>query len=212
MESWDSLLVECRTHDQKVASSNPGRSSGRIFFCRVNFACWFLFGVRSTPRVTAVTCKRPRSFCQKCRWQVKLKHAYTLDPTKLEWADYATVQAQCGNQSGNELTCNWSGNTQSQSSQLAEPLWTDPGIKSGISVRKLISTLKKKVQAGNELLNIPPKFLHTRKKPPQLNNLNDDCGYAQRKKNLQYVFKASQHATFRQQQKKCNIHLLVITK
>ena len=27
-------------------------------------------------------------------------------------------------------------------SQLAEPLWTDPGIKSGISVYELISTLK----------------------------------------------------------------------
>ena len=30
------------------------------------------------------------------------------------------------------------------SSQLAEPLWTDPGLKSGISVHKLIFTLKKK--------------------------------------------------------------------
>ena len=37
-----------------------------------------------------------------------------------------------------------SGNTRPQSSQLAEPLWTDPGIKSGISVREIISTLKKK--------------------------------------------------------------------
>ena len=30
------------------------------------------------------------------------------------------------------------------SSQLAEPLWTGPGLKSGISVRELISTLKNK--------------------------------------------------------------------
>jgi len=30
------------------------------------------------PRVTAVVRKRPRSFCQKCRWQVTAKHAYTL--------------------------------------------------------------------------------------------------------------------------------------
>ena len=59
------------------------------------------------------------------------------------------------------------GNTWSQSSQLAEPLWTDPGLKSGISVRKLISAKKKKkVQAGNELLNILPKSSHTKKKPP----------------------------------------------
>ena len=30
--------------------------------------------------------------------------------------------------------------TRLQSSQLAEPLWTDPGLKGGISLRELIST------------------------------------------------------------------------
>ena len=35
-------------------------------------------------------------------------------------------------------------NIRPQSSQLAELLWTNPGRKSGISVRELISTLKKK--------------------------------------------------------------------
>ena len=34
--------------------------------------------------------------------------------------------------------------------QLAEPLWTEPGIKSGISVRQLISTLKEKKGTGRE--------------------------------------------------------------
>ena len=96
------------------------------------------------PRVTVVPRKRPRSFCQKCRWQVTPKHAYTLDPTKSGWVDSAAVRAQCGNLSGNELTRNSSGNIRSQSSQLAKPLWTAPGLKSGISVRELISTLKKK--------------------------------------------------------------------
>ena len=91
------------------------------------------------PRVTAVARKRPRSFDQKCRWQVTPKHAYTLDPSKSELADYATVQEECENPSGNELTRNTSGNTRSQSSQLAEPLWTDPGLKSGFSLRELIS-------------------------------------------------------------------------
>ena len=47
-------------------------------------------------------------------------------------------------QETNELTRNLSGNTHPQSFQLAEPLWTDPGGKSGISVRELISALKKK--------------------------------------------------------------------
>ena len=41
-------LVERRTRHRKVASSNPGRSGGRIFFCRVGFVSRLLFGVRST--------------------------------------------------------------------------------------------------------------------------------------------------------------------
>ena len=49
-----------------------------------------------------------------------------------------------GHSVGSELTRNLSGNIRPQSSQLAEPLWTDPGLKNGISVRDLISTLKKK--------------------------------------------------------------------
>ena len=48
------------------------------------------------PRVIAVARKRPRLFCQKCRWQVTPEHAYTLDPTKSEWADYAAVQTDVG--------------------------------------------------------------------------------------------------------------------
>ena len=37
MGSRDNLLAEPQTPDRKVVSSNPGRSSGRIFFSRVNF-------------------------------------------------------------------------------------------------------------------------------------------------------------------------------
>ena len=47
------------------------------------------------------------------------------------------VQAECGNLSENELTRNSSGNIRPQSCQLAEPLWTDPGVQSGISVHEL---------------------------------------------------------------------------
>ena len=131
------------------------------------------------PHVTAVAHNRHRSFCQKCRWQVTPKHAYTLDP---KWADFAAVQAQCRNLSGNELTRNLSGNTWPQSSQLAEPLWTGPGLKSGISVHELISispspppstpppthppTHPQKAHAGNERSNILPKSSQARKKPP----------------------------------------------
>ena len=97
------------------------------------------------PRDTAVARERLRSFCQKCRWQVTLKRTYTIDPTKSEWADYAAIQAECENLLKNKLTRNSSGNTRSQSSQLAKPLWTDPGLNSGNSLRELISTLKQKI-------------------------------------------------------------------
>ena len=64
----------------------------------------------------------------------------------------------------NELKRNSLGNPRPQSPHLAEPLWTDPVLKSGISVRDLISTLKKqtkqkneKRRRGNGLSNILPK-------------------------------------------------------
>ena len=47
-------------------------------------------------------------------------------------------------------------------SRLAKPLWTDPGLKSGISLRELISTLKNKAQAGNKLSNSLSKSSHAR--------------------------------------------------
>ena len=121
------------------------------------------------PRVAAVAHKKPRSFCQKCRWLVTPKHAYTLDPAKSEWADYAAVQAEYGNPSGNELTRNLSESIQLPLSQLAEPLWTDPGTKSGISVRELFSTLrqkKKKKKRRRGMFEHSPKILASEEKPP----------------------------------------------
>ena len=70
--------LEHRTRDWKVAGSNPCWNGGRIFFTRVDFLCWLLFRYPFHPRVTTVARKKSRSFCQKCRWQVTAKHAYTL--------------------------------------------------------------------------------------------------------------------------------------
>ena len=79
--------------------------------------------------------------------------AYTLDPLKSEWADYAAVQAECGNLAGNELTLSLSGITWSQwvSTCWATVDWSWPK--------------EWKAQAGNELSNILPKSSHLRKKP-----------------------------------------------
>ena len=166
--SWDSLLVERRTRDRKVASSNPGRSDRGIFFSRVNFVCWLLFSVLSTLVLLQWLVKYPNHSGQSADGRLRWNTHTPLDPTKLEWADYATLQTWCWNLSGNELTRNLSGNIRPQSSQLAEPLWTDPCIKIGIRVLVLISTLKKKQKtwAWCEWLNILQKSLQARKKPP----------------------------------------------
>ena len=59
----------------------------------------------------------------------------------------------------NELRRNSSGNAYPQSSQLAQPLWTDSGLESGADASELISTKKEKkrtkAQAEAESLNIP---------------------------------------------------------
>ena len=70
--------LERRTRDWKVAGSNPCWNGGIIFFSRVHFLCWLLFRYPIHPPVTTVARKKSRSFCQKCRWQVTAKHAYTL--------------------------------------------------------------------------------------------------------------------------------------
>ena len=139
----DSLLVGCRTCDQWVVSVSPGSSCRRIFFSRVNFLCWLLAGDHSTLSYHIITV-----FLPKCRWQVTPKHAYTLDQMKSEWADYFAVQAWFGNLSRNKLPHNLYRNIRPQLSQLAELLWTDLGLKSGISVSKLISTSQKKCMWG----------------------------------------------------------------
>ena len=64
---------------------------------------WYLFH----PCVSAVARKSPRSLCQKCRWQVTPKHAYTLDLTKLEWADYAAIMLFYLTLSQTDIVSNW---------------------------------------------------------------------------------------------------------
>ena len=46
--------------------------------------------------VTALARKRPRSFCQKCKWRVTPEHASTFDSTKSGTADYAAVGHNAG--------------------------------------------------------------------------------------------------------------------
>ena len=86
-----SNLEWVRTRVEKVVV--VVRSGRRISFSRVNFVCRLLFGVRSSSVLPQWHVKDPGHSAKMCRWQVTPKHTYTLDPTKSEWVDYATVQA-----------------------------------------------------------------------------------------------------------------------
>ena len=148
--------LEHWTCDRKVANSNPGRSGRRIFFlfsqlCVLTFT-WCPFH----PRVNTVASKRPRSFCQKRRWQVTPKHACALT----QWSRSGLTM----------LLPRHSVETYQETSSHATRQGTLSHSKSGISVRELISTLKKKkkAQAGNELSNILQKSLRARKRLPLL--------------------------------------------
>ena len=64
-----------------------------------------LCGVRSTPILPQWHVKDPGHSAKSAGGRLHL-NTYTHDPMKMEWADYAAVQAWCGNLSGNELAGN----------------------------------------------------------------------------------------------------------
>ena len=73
----DSLLVRMPDSRSNACEFESRQKWRENFFFRVNFVCWLFFNVFIRcpfhPRVTAVARKRPRSFCQKWRWQVTPK-------------------------------------------------------------------------------------------------------------------------------------------
>ena len=129
--------------------------------------CWLFFGVRSIPVLPHWHMKDPGHSAKSAGGRLQLNTHTPLTQWSCSGLTMPLSRHDVGTDQENKLTCNSSGNTRPWSSQLAEPLWTDPGLKSGISVRELISSLKKKkAQVGNKLLNILPKSSHMRKKPP----------------------------------------------
>ena len=124
-------LVEHWSSNWKVASSNRGRSSGEFFFSRVDCLCWFLFGVCSTPMLLQWHIEDPDQFAKSASGRLHLNMHTPLTKwcqsglIMLSWHTVETNQ-------GNELTWNLSRNAlpQSSRSQLAESLWTDPGVSS----------------------------------------------------------------------------------
>ena len=104
--SRDSVLVECRTRDGKVASSNLSRSGGRILFSRVYFVCWLLFGVRSTPVLPQWHVKDPGRSAKSASSRL---HLNTHTPLTQRSRRVLTIllSRHCGNLSGtsSHTTC-----------------------------------------------------------------------------------------------------------
>ena len=118
---------EHRTRDRKVESSNPGRSSKRLFFSRVNSVCWLLFSVHSTPTLPQWHVKDPGHSANSVGGRL---HINTHTPLSQRSRSGVGWLWHCPGivwkLSGNKLTHNLSGKTRPQSSQLTKPLWTDP--------------------------------------------------------------------------------------
>ena len=131
--------LERPTRDRKVASSNPGRGGGEFSTLELTLCADSYSVSRSTPVLPQWHVKAPGHSAKSAGGRLDL-NMHTPLTNRSRSGLTMPLTRQCGNLSGNELTCNSPGNTRSQSSQLSEPLWTDPGLKSGISLHELIST------------------------------------------------------------------------
>ena len=78
------------------------------------------------PCVTAVAHKDPGHSAKGADGRL---HLNMHTPLTQRSQSGLTMPLSRHSESGNELTHNSTGNTLSQSSQLAEPPWTDPGLK-----------------------------------------------------------------------------------
>ena len=110
----------------KVAGTMPGRNNWRI-----KLSVPILFSNCSTPCVTAVVCRGGRLHLHMHIW---------LNEVGMGWL---LSRLSVGTYWGNEITVTDQGMlVHSPLSWLHEPVWTDPGLKRGVEVHKLISTLK----------------------------------------------------------------------
>ena len=134
-------LVERGTRARKVAGSFPDRNGGRFFFSRFNFLCGLLFGVRSTLVFPRWYVKDPGHLAKSASGGL---HLNTHTPLTQRSRSGLTMPLFTHSVGTYQETSSHATRQGTQSSQLTEPLWTDPGIKSGISVHELTSTSKKK--------------------------------------------------------------------
>ena len=136
----DGVLVERRTRERKAASSNPGRSGRTIFVSRVNFVCWLLFCARSTAMLPQLHVKDPGHSARIAGGRLHLNTHTPLTQRSRSGQTTPLSRHSVGTYQETSSHASRQGNARSKSSQIAEPLWTGSGLKSGISVHELFST------------------------------------------------------------------------
>ena len=119
------------------------------------------------PRITVEACKRLRHSAKSAGGRLHLNTHTPLTQRSRSGLTMPLSRHSVGTypETSSHATCQ---GKIGQSSQLAEPLWTDPVLKSGVSVSELIFTLKKR-SAGGECIAEPFHQNHTRGKSHLLN-------------------------------------------
>ena len=126
-------LIKHQICERKFENLNPSRVGLLIFFYRVDFLCWLWFSNHSIPVLPQWHIGDANHFAKSAggRFHLNMHTPFiqrTLSElTMLSMHSVATYQEH-------KLTLSSSGNVQPQSSQLAEALWTNRGLKSWIGV------------------------------------------------------------------------------
>ena len=115
------------------------------------------------PRVTAVARKRPRHSAKSAGGRLQLNTHTPLTQPSRSWLTMPLSRHSVGTYQETSSYATRQENTRPKSFQLVSSLWTDPDVKSGISVRELISTLKK-CAGGKRMVEHSPQILAGEKK------------------------------------------------
>ena len=171
MHADSRLLFKQGHRDSLLVRAPDSRSKGCEFESRQqrreNFllVCWLLFGVRSISVLPQWHVKVPGHSAKSAGDWLHVK-------THIPWTQRSRgglttplFGHNVGRYPETSSHTTLSGNIRPQSSQLAEPLWTDPSIKSGISVRELIFKSKKKKKRRRPGMNGRTFSQNTHKRP-----------------------------------------------
>ena len=136
-----------------------------IVYSSVNFVCWLLFGVRSTPMLPQWHVTDPGHYDKSAGGRLHLNMHTPLTQRSQSWLTMLLFRHSVGTHQ--EMSSHATCQTTLGHSRLSSP--NHCGLILAYRVELVCPTkspLKKKSAGGNELSNILPKSSHARIKPP----------------------------------------------